>query len=61
MRTEGRSVFVAWHGTFVADEFDADQVEIWADAPDGLRPWQGGIGVMAATGTLHVRDLMQRR
>ncbi|MDA8359273.1 MAG: hypothetical protein M0Z95_23890 [Actinomycetota bacterium] len=60
MRTESRSVFVAWHGTFVADELDADQVEVWHDASDKLRRWRGGIGIMAADGTVHVRDLVQR-
>ncbi|MDA8283942.1 MAG: hypothetical protein M0Z42_11780 [Actinomycetota bacterium] len=48
------------HGTPVEDELDADQVEIWADVRDELRRWRGGIGIIAATGTLHVRDLVQR-
>ena len=54
MRTEGRSVFAAWHGTPVEDELDADQVEIWTDVRDELRRWRGGIGIMAADGTVVV-------
>ncbi|MDA8340939.1 MAG: hypothetical protein M0007_01750 [Actinomycetota bacterium] len=42
VRRDGRSVFVAWHHSFVEDELHVDQVEIWADAPEELRRWSGG-------------------
>lgn len=42
--TEGRWVFVAWHGSFVEDQLDAADVELWADAPEQLRDWRGGVG-----------------
>ncbi len=52
---QGRSVFVAWHGTCVEDELEADQVEIWPGAPDELARWRGGVGVLRSDGTLAVK------
>lgn len=50
VRREGRSVFVAWHGSFVEDELDVDEVTVWADAPAELAEWRGGIGVVTPDG-----------
>lgn len=50
VRSEGRSVFVAWHGTAVEDQLDIDQVTPWPDAPAQLRDWRGGLGVLDADG-----------
>ncbi len=57
-RTEDRSVFVARHGSFVEDELDVDQVDVWADASDELRHWPGAIEVIDAS-TARARDLTQ--
>ena len=51
VRRDGRSVFVAWHHSFVEDELDIDQVEIRADASEELRHRCGGIGVVEVDGT----------
>ena len=59
VRREGRSAFVAWHHSIVEDELDLDQVEIWADAPDELRQWRGGIGIIDPDGTTQIRGLSQ--
>jgi hypothetical protein len=50
VRREGRSVFVAWHGSFVEDQLDVDEVAVWADAPAELAEWRGGIGVVTPDG-----------
>lgn len=59
VRSEGRLVFVAWHHSFVGDELDVDQVEVWADAPEELRHWRGGIGIIDPEGTTQIRDLRE--
>jgi hypothetical protein len=41
--TDGSGVFVAWHGSFVEDQLDAGDVEVWSDAPSELRAWRGGL------------------
>jgi hypothetical protein len=46
VRRDGRSVFVAWHGTAVEDQLDVDQVVPWPDAPAELATWRGGVGVL---------------
>ncbi len=45
VRREGDSLFVAWHNSFVEDELDISEVEVWADAPQHIRDWRGGVGV----------------
>jgi hypothetical protein len=50
LRREGRSVFVAWHGSAVEDELDVDEVSVWADAPAELAQWRGGIGLVSPDG-----------
>ncbi len=45
VRREGDSLFVAWHNSFVEDEMNVNEVEVWADAPQALRDWRGGVGV----------------
>ena len=63
VRTQGRAALVAWHHSFVEDELDIDQVEIWADAradaPDELRQWRGGIGKIDPDGVVQVRGLSE--
>jgi hypothetical protein len=59
VRRVGRSVFVAWHHSFVEDELDTDQVEVWADAPEEPRQWRGGIGVIDPDGTTQIRDISE--
>lgn len=51
-------MFVARHGSFVEDELDVDQVDVWADASDELRHWPGAIEVIDAS-TARARDLTQ--
>lgn len=58
---EGRSVFVAWHGTCVDDELDVDEVEPVDDATDEQRAWRGGIGVIGSDGSVTVTDVHQLR
>ena len=60
VRREAGSVFVAWHGTFVEDQLDPDDVTLWADAPAELRTWRGGIGRLDADGTVTVEPLEVR-
>ena len=50
VRREGRSVFVAWHGSFVESQLDVDEVAVWAEAPAELAEWRGGIGVFTPYG-----------
>jgi hypothetical protein len=50
VRLDGRSVFVAWHGTAVEDELDIDDVVPWPDAPAELGDWRGGVGVLDGDG-----------
>ena len=45
VRREGDQIFVAWHHSFVEDELNVNEVEVWADAPQALREWRGGVGV----------------
>jgi hypothetical protein len=44
--TERGSVIVAWHGSFVSDEMQPEEVEVWVDAPADLAAWRGGIGML---------------
>lgn len=50
LRRDGRSVFVAWHGTAVEDQLDLDQVAPWPDAPAELAAWRGGVAVLDGNG-----------
>lgn len=50
VRHDGRSVFVAWHGTAVEDELDIAQVAVCAEPASELRGWRGGVGVLDADG-----------
>jgi hypothetical protein len=55
VNVEGPWVFVAWHGSCVEDQLDATDVEVWADAPDELRSWRGGIACLGGvTGPVRV-------
>lgn len=60
VRTEGRSLFVAWHRSFVVDELDVNEVEIVAGAPEQLHDWRGGIGVLHADGSSTLEPLTGR-
>ncbi|MHB8449114.1 MAG: hypothetical protein ACYDAQ_01375 [Mycobacteriales bacterium] len=51
---DGRWIVVAWHGTFVQDELDADEVDIWAGAPSDLADWRGGMCVLDRDGSFAV-------
>ena len=63
VRRDGRPVFVArhHHHSFVEDELDVDQVEIWPDAPEQLDHRCGGIGIVEADGTSQTPGLSELR
>ena len=42
---KGDTLGVAWHNSFVEDELQVNEVEVWPDAPQHLREWRGGVGV----------------
>ncbi|MHB8452037.1 MAG: hypothetical protein ACYDAQ_16555 [Mycobacteriales bacterium] len=50
-------MFVAWHGSFVEDQLDVADVELWVDAPAELRDWRGRIGVLGSDGSVTVEPV----
>ncbi len=50
-------VFVAWHGSFVADQLPVDEVEAWRDPPAELSGWRGGLGIGTADGSMRVEPV----
>lgn len=53
VRREGRSVFVAWHNSFVEDELDIDEVQP-VPATIEETEWRGGTGVIGSDGAMTV-------
>lgn len=60
VRCEGRSVFVAWHRSFVEDELDLDDVEPVAVATLEEQQWRGGIGIFGSDGTRQIVPVTPR-
>ena len=42
---KGDTLGIAWHNSFVEGELQVNEVEVWADPPQHLREWRGGVGV----------------
>lgn len=57
VRSEGRTIFVAWHDTCVEDELDVTEVDEWPHAPQALRDWRGGTLVIHPDGHRHVEPV----
>ena len=44
-------VYVAYHGSWVEDELDLDEVELLANPTPEQMAWRGGVGIMTPDGT----------